>query len=682
MRPEIKYDTFICYRGRSVSNGISEKIASQIYKAIKDNPDFGRVFFAPAPEVGNYNFIDDADPIISEVKRFIVVLCPDFFDGFRTADGAPNVKESATYNELLAAFANKSLTFVPVFALGYYWSDANKATVNGLYADKFDTDRLFHMTGLHLPDGVFSPRHVKKLINDGENNTVEEKPSDRNTLIKYLNYCIGTVLSEDTLILLEDMTSREQSNNVTGYTTDVYEFMRACNENRNVMLMPKRFIDEFEKQKEVCKLENEGFCYWKLDLGSDSEYGESISVCSVCFGAILSYNFLKHDLARMGGIMSREEMEVAEGYVRKVVSGALNLLVALRSPIEKTWPSNWEFIARNGLINAQFVEGTINQTTLSLSTFLVCDFLPSVKGRAIDGIPVGERDVFKQRYRYLSESINKLIACRIVTAKRRWSRSQSGWGYMPNSKRLRPLPTSFGFDVLTKFSNVISEWLPVFSEYDKDFYTELADMTERIREILSEVILTFSEHKKADGSFSMQGNPEAPSSVTHTAKVLKTLLAYDPPKEDEATVDKVRAITEGAVNCLMSYAPHYVVNGLGDEEIFENFKYSDAEDSKGESYENSGELLYVDALAKAAEKAYKSGNKERARELFDRARAVFDRFASEDEGFVVIDGESGDDVLMVGGRNPNLRYPIFRLYFYRMSVDDLLKYMDADGGAE
>jgi len=38
-------------------------------------------------------------------------------------------------------------------------------------------------------------------------------------------------------------------------------------------------------------------------------------------------------------------------------------------------------------------------------------------------------------------------------------------------------------------------------------------------------------------------------------------------------------------------------------------------------------------------------------------------------------------VLKIAGRNPNLRYPIFRLYFYRMVVDDFLKYLDLDEGA-
>ena len=676
----MKYDTFICYRGKSVSDGISEKLAAQIYNAIWDNPDFGRVFFAPA--CGNYNFIERAESIISEVKRFIVVLCPDFFKGFLKEDGTPDKKESATYNELLAAFKNKNLSFVPVFAMNFWWSDENKAIVNNIYGADFDTDRLFHMTGLHLPTGDFSASQVKKLIDDGKDSRTEQLPSSRERLEKYLSYCIGTVMSEDALILLEDMTEREVGERSTGYTTDVYEFMRACNENSNIMLMPKRFIDEFNKQKEVCRLDDNGFCYWKLDFGSDSEYGESISVCSVCFGAILSYYFLKNDLFRMEGLMSEEERQGAAEFVKKVTLGAVNLLIALRSPVEKTWPSNWEFIARNGHINAQFIEGTINQTTLSLSTLLICDFLPAVKGRAAKDVPSEEREIFKKRYEYISESIEKLIDCRIIAAKRRWCPTESGWGYMPSSKRRRPLPTSFGFDVLTKFKRTISDWKDVFSVSDSEFYAELVGMTEKIDSILSEIILTFSEHQREDGAFTMQGNPEAAPSVTHTAKVLKSLLTYDNFSKDAVIDEKINKVINRSIDFLMNFDPHYVVKGLPDEEIFENFKYSDAENSKGESYENSGELLYVDALAKAAEREYKFGNVERARELFLKSRSVFNRFASDESGFVRIDGESGDDVLMISGRNPNLRYPIFRLYFYRMVVDDLLKYMDLDGGVE
>jgi len=674
------YDTFICYRGKSVSDGISEKIACQIYNAIKDNSDFGRVFFAPA--IGNYDFIDDAEPIISKVKRMIIVFCPDFFRGFLKEDGTPDVRESSTYNELLAAFRNENCSFVPVFLFDFGWNESSKSIINQLYGKNFNTDRLFHMTGLHLPDAKFSPSHVRKLINDDEATEESFEPCNRETLVNYLSYCIGTVVSEENLILLEDIAEKDIGDRFRGYTTDVYEFMRACNSERPVMLMPKRFIDEFNKQKQLCRLNDAEFCYWKLDFDSDGEYGDgSISVCSVCFGAILSYNFLKNDLKRMSGIMSEEEREAARAYVKGVADGAVNLLVALRSPAEKIWPSNWEFIARDGHINAQFTEGTINQTTLSLSTLLVCDFLPSVKGREYEEITEDEREVFKQRYAYFAESIEKLISCRISTSPKRWGATQSGWGYMPGSKQRRPLPTTFCFDVLNKFKHLICEWVEIFALCDTVFSESLREMSTKIKRVLSEVVVTFSEHQRKDGSFSVQGNPEAASSVTHTAKVLKTLLAFHRNDADAATVEKTTLVIERAIGFLRAYDPYSIVNGLSETEIFENFKYSDLEDSNGESYENSGELLYIDAFLKAAEVAYKNGNTDGARELFKRARDVFNRFSKEESGFVFVDGESGDDVLKIAGRNPNLRYPIFRLYFYRMVVDDFLKYLDLDEGA-
>ena len=130
------YRTFICYRGKSVGHTAGLEIARVIYRVIRDEPDFASVFFAGGTGV-RYEYIHDAEPIISTVKKFILVLTTHFFDRF-FLDGETQEEakpdpdpDSATRTELELAF-RYNCDIYPVFSGEFSWDRVEKKTIREL----------------------------------------------------------------------------------------------------------------------------------------------------------------------------------------------------------------------------------------------------------------------------------------------------------------------------------------------------------------------------------------------------------------------------------------------------------------------------------------------------------------------------------------------------------------------
>ena len=131
------YDTFICYRGDSVGHSASKEIAGAIYSMIRDDKErFGNVFFAGDPNV-KYNYNDDASRIIQNIKRFIIVLCTDFFDRFFDEKSDPSDPKSndasATCHELKYALES-GCDIIPLFSGEFSWDKVDESTINLLEA--------------------------------------------------------------------------------------------------------------------------------------------------------------------------------------------------------------------------------------------------------------------------------------------------------------------------------------------------------------------------------------------------------------------------------------------------------------------------------------------------------------------------------------------------------------------
>lgn len=148
------HETFICYRGVSVGHSASLEIAQVIYDAINDDPVFGGVFFAGMPNV-HYDFMCDAPRIFHGIRKYVVVLCTNFFSGFfidspKETEVRPS-PESSTCLELKLAFEN-NCDLYPVFSGEFSWAGVDGKTMHRLeaYYGKDNIDKLKHRANVYV----------------------------------------------------------------------------------------------------------------------------------------------------------------------------------------------------------------------------------------------------------------------------------------------------------------------------------------------------------------------------------------------------------------------------------------------------------------------------------------------------------------------------------------------------
>ena len=140
----INWDTFICYRGESSGSKAGIEIGDEIYKTIQNQEGFGNVFYAEGSGIP-YEFKRHADPIIRNVRKFIVILTTQFFSGFfldgNTEDEFTINPESVTALELNLAFKYKCEIY-PVLSGEFSWSLVDTKTMSrlkSLYKEQFST---------------------------------------------------------------------------------------------------------------------------------------------------------------------------------------------------------------------------------------------------------------------------------------------------------------------------------------------------------------------------------------------------------------------------------------------------------------------------------------------------------------------------------------------------------------
>lgn len=148
------YETFICYRGPSVGHSVGLEIAQVVYDAINGDPVFGGVFFAGMPNV-HYDFMRDAPRIFHGIRKFVVVLCTNFFSGFfLDSSDSTSVQpspESSTCLELKLAFEN-NCDLYPVFSGEFSWAGVDEKTMCRLeaYYGKENIDKLKHRANVYV----------------------------------------------------------------------------------------------------------------------------------------------------------------------------------------------------------------------------------------------------------------------------------------------------------------------------------------------------------------------------------------------------------------------------------------------------------------------------------------------------------------------------------------------------
>lgn len=454
----------------------------------------------------------------------------------------------------------------------------------------------------------------------------------------------------------------------------IFDPIRSCNMRKDVQIKPPFLaaclVESFRENQRAFGLQMDQFSYWNVNLSMvdvDPRQVQSIplSVCAVCFGTLSVHHYLRKERSRL---QEAPILDEATNPILKTIRSGQNLLLALRNPYTKTWPSTWEF--NNKADESIGVEGTTNQTTLSLSTLMSCGFLA----------PDIPQKYLKARYDYIWESVDVLLDWGVSRIS---DRRVTGWRYTPESHNgTALLPTVFVFDTLCKLRQNILELIPVFSPEDP-FRGRLEKDLQTVEQTLTEIIGFIAQKQcgrlsDAPGAFRRFAGTEY--SATHTAYVIKSLYQYI---QDHGQSEELDRILLPAIDYLLEKMDAMKLDGdmhFREWERYEDFCDSDPNDNDGdclkstfgEQYEHCAELIIGEALIKIAENIQDVTLAAKAKTIL---AWMFDKYL-EEKRLVGIDG----DTVRVRGVRSFLPFPIYALYYYRMFLWDYLQLLEKTEG--
>lgn len=725
-----KYRIFICYRRKSTdpSFGASEDVAGMLHWWLNHGPDadsgLPALFEECYPSTGTLTFGKEGiDEVMPQMQLCFVVLCQGFFDrilktyhkvlrNYRTLSEQEQLEKTrqllssserdVCYLEIRRALECRQVRLCPVLVESYgngFFSNLDNDEVEDLQKILGPgSEILFNKINAQTVDyAVIAPHMQGRFWAKLEQQTAQdlmqqwEKDASVAALRQYLrDVCAakrsnGSTVSFDQNRIKKDlklcaktmfgqqMPRMNREHFRAGNPKLVYDPVRMHHDREaKPPFLASSLLEHFAKDRAAFGLKTDRFRYWNVDLdpnAANQEQTIGLSVCAVCFGTLSTYHRLHKDSLLLEEGQLTERMR--QPFVETIQSG-INLLLALRNPYTKTWPSSWVF---NEIIG---VEGTANQTTLSLSTLMSCGFLspdtPSITAEQL-----------KARYSYIWQSVQVLLG---------WGQSVctytgaacKGWRYTERSTNAPALlPTVFVFDTLCKLHQCVKKLEDFFGEREDAFCCQLHADADRLSEELTQIIEFFRSEQRtvedgAAGAFKRYADTEF--SVTHTAYVVKSLQQY---VRQQAQPDPVvLQILAPAVDYLLNAVEQMQVQGgffFKDWERFENFCDSDPEEmgsnplkgTYGERYEHCAELIVAEALIKIAENTNDGPLCDRVMQLL---QWLFDTYAATSVK------QRHDNIFIKSARPKELMYPIYYLYYYRMFLWDylsLLKKKEASG---
>ena len=136
------YNIFLCYRGKvDLQGGVFGKL---IYKDLSEITEF-EPFFAPAIlKEGVDNFKDASRQALEDVKVFVLLLTPGFFEGCSADD-------DMVRDEINTALKNKSMRFIPINMPGFDAKTEYTRDVRRCFESDF-TDRVEHIASVPCSD--------------------------------------------------------------------------------------------------------------------------------------------------------------------------------------------------------------------------------------------------------------------------------------------------------------------------------------------------------------------------------------------------------------------------------------------------------------------------------------------------------------------------------------------------
>lgn len=666
-----KCKTFICYRGKAIEpDGLP--FAESFKYALENLGNFGPVFLAD--HEATYGLISDLNDIMCDVQDMFLLLRKGFFSDFRNQDGSLN-KESITYHELRVALSNENIRIRPVYLDGFQFDPMLKESIRTIFPGLDVDTQLFNYTAIILNSDT-SDEEIKTSIVKAKSGLSEYYQPN---ISQYLRACVDEVLasdkpSDENLMLWENTTDNPK---------------QAIQESK-VFITPY-FKEPFEKIVKDCHmgdLDKIRFTYWDVFLSEstnslsnqNNNYKSlNISTCAVCVGALVLHYWLAKDYA----LVTHEMPQDISTEIEPLIQQAINTIILLRNNRPNdiqyaSWASNYD---TNWIYPTA---GTVNQTTLSISTLIVCGFLDNRLAE----------DVRINRYRLIMESINWLLEGAIRT-RLGTVRCFVAWDYM-NWYQGKPatLPTAFCIETIMKFVHQAEKDLKHFAktETNENFVAELRDLIERSRQYIYDALEYFIRIQNGDGGFK-KNLQESSSSITHTSKVLILLCAYmGYCNDDEHKRNRIATMIAQATQYLHSLGLDKIKK-LSDpndyrfqKENFDVFQYGNQFDTDitvlpnlGEQFENSGEMWCVTAIVnvlKTIDAYQKDGQN------------LFSSISTQKESLLKFAGKilenysqnchiSSMGFLLVKGKRPEEKnqYPIYLNYYYRMALSDYYEYL-------
>ncbi len=702
------YRSFVCYRRRKEEHpafASSENVAGALAWWINQDACFRSS--APIlceecyPPTGEYTFDEvGIQKFMPRMRRVFLAICPGFFeeivlayqqtcDFVGSTDGAIplthrklNYANNIVYKEISHALEN-DCEIIPILIDGGETNLDVIAIVCDLFGEKFrNVMNSMNRLSLNYTEAMQSAfahfswstateeqvidlmeviEHLEDIcafkndLADYYHRKAEVVPLEKALVNQNLRACAQTIINSRRPPYRREERAACTDSFCAGNPLVVYDPVRAPHDPQGgPPYLALSMVEAFGKLKNSCALPNDRFVYWDVNC-NPKETGNGISVCAVCFGTMIIHHHLHQDL---GSTVNKSNLK----WFEDTVQTGINTLVAIRDPFEKTWPSSWIFDGQH-----MGVEGTINQTTISLSALLACGFL---EPRDLPD------EALKNRVNFLWESTQ----CLLDNEKQEFhadGRVLAFWGYTyAENETGALLPTLFVFDTFLKLKQKLRQLFQHFQGRDAAFAGLLAERCEILRGELLEILYYIQSMQRKVGehigAFCRMGEREI--SRTHTAYVIKSLYGYLQQTESPESFVK-EMLTEAEaylLNCIQKAREEDYLQ-FEEFERYENFCAPDStgkdnplySSNFGDKYEHCAELLIAEALIKIA------GNPSNPKEIQQKAAALVDWLLHTYSDSCVTTNEGHP--LLVKGNNPNLDYPIFYLYYYRMVMWDYLQ---------
>ena len=137
------YNIFLCYRGKvDLQGGVFGRL---IYDQLSKITEF-EPFFAPAVVDSGDNFMTASRQALEDVKVFVLLLTPGFFEGCSADD-------DMVRDEINTALKNKSMRFIPINMPGFDAKTEYSQDVRKCFESERDfTDRVEHIASVPCSD--------------------------------------------------------------------------------------------------------------------------------------------------------------------------------------------------------------------------------------------------------------------------------------------------------------------------------------------------------------------------------------------------------------------------------------------------------------------------------------------------------------------------------------------------